>query len=78
MTKKKHFLDVISENRFIHILLSIILGIISGLGAMPLLWGDRKSCILLLIQGLAILLLLTLLQHFGKTTEQDKNNKQEN
>lgn len=60
------------------VLLVHILGIISGLGAMPLLWGDRKSCILLLIQGLAILLLLTLLQHFGKTTEQDKNNKQEN
>ena len=30
MTKKKHFLDVISENRFIHILLSIILGFLVG------------------------------------------------
>lgn len=62
------------------VLLVHILGIISGLGAMPLLWGDRKSCILLLIQGLTILLLLTLLQHFGKeapssgTTEEKEKN----
>ena len=52
------------------VLLVHILGIISGLGAMPLLWGDRKSCIILLIQGLTILLLLSLLQHFGKNTTQ--------
>ncbi|MBO4303085.1 MAG: undecaprenyl/decaprenyl-phosphate alpha-N-acetylglucosaminyl 1-phosphate transferase [Lentisphaeria bacterium] len=50
------------------VLLVHILGLISGLGAMPLLWGDRKSCLILLFQGLAILLLLTLLQHFGKTS----------
>ena len=30
MTKKKGFLDVVSENRFIHILLSIILGFLVG------------------------------------------------
>ena len=30
MKKKKHFLDVISENRFIHILLSILLGFLVG------------------------------------------------
>jgi simple sugar transport system permease protein len=30
MTEKKHFLDIISENRFIHILLSIILGFLVG------------------------------------------------
>ncbi len=30
MTKKKSFLDVISENRFIHILLSILLGFLVG------------------------------------------------
>ena len=30
MTKKKNFLDVISENRFIHILLSILLGFLVG------------------------------------------------
>ncbi len=29
-SKKKHFLDIISENRFIHILLSIILGFLVG------------------------------------------------
>ena len=30
MTKKKSFLDVVSENRFIHILLSILLGFLVG------------------------------------------------
>ena len=30
MTKKKDFLDFISENRFIHILLSILLGFVVG------------------------------------------------
>ena len=65
------------------VLLVHILGIISGLGAMPLLWGDKKSCILLLIQGLAILLLLSLMQHFGKETqsalpaEEKKDNDEE-
>ena len=29
-SKKKHFLDIVSENRFIHILLSIILGFLVG------------------------------------------------
>ena len=41
MTKKKHFLDVISENRFIHILLSIILGFLVG-------------AILLVVMGLSV------------------------
>ncbi|MBR2364446.1 MAG: undecaprenyl/decaprenyl-phosphate alpha-N-acetylglucosaminyl 1-phosphate transferase [Lentisphaeria bacterium] len=60
------------------VLLVHILGIISGLGAMPLLWGDKKSCIILLIQGLAILLLLTLLQHFGKLPAVEQKKEQEN
>ena len=30
MTKKKSFLDTVSENRFIHILLSILLGFLVG------------------------------------------------
>ena len=30
MTRKKHFLDIISENRFIHILFSILLGFLVG------------------------------------------------
>ena len=41
MTKKKNFLDVISENRFIHILLSIILGFLVG-------------AIFLLVMGLSV------------------------
>ena len=36
--------------------------IVAGLGAIPLLWGDARTCFLLLAQGLVILLLLTLLQ----------------
>ena len=30
MTKKRHILDIIAETRFIHILLSIILGFLIG------------------------------------------------
>ena len=39
-----------------------LLSIVAGLGAIPLLWGDARTCFLLLAQGLVILLLLTLLQ----------------
>jgi len=39
-----------------------LLSIVAGLGAIPLLWGDSRTCVLLLAQGLVILLLLTLLQ----------------
>ena len=39
-----------------------LLSVVAGLGAIPLLWGDGRTCVLLLAQGLVILLLLTLLQ----------------
>ena len=39
-----------------------LLCLISGLGALPLLWGDEKTTILLILQGLVIFLLITFLQ----------------
>ena len=51
-----------------------LLSIVAGLGAIPLLWGDARTCVLLLAQGLVILLLLTLLQF---QTIPKSNEKQE-
>lgn len=45
------------------VLLVHLLCLISGLGALPLLWGDERVCALLLVQGLTIFLLLTILQY---------------
>ena len=45
------------------VLLVHLLCLISGLGALPLLWGDERVCGLLLVQGLTIFLLLTILQY---------------
>lgn len=61
------------SHRFFHmgmtrkraVLLVHLLAIISGLGAMPLLWGDERACFILLAQGMAILLLMTILQYSG-------------
>ena len=39
-----------------------LLSIVAGLGAIPLLWGDARTCFVLLAQGVVILLILTLLQ----------------
>ena len=47
------------------VLLVHLLCLISGLGALPLLWGDERVCIILLVQGLTFLLLLTILQYSG-------------
>ncbi len=43
--------------RLIHLLC-----VVAGLGALPLLWGDFMTCCVLLLQGIVLLLLLTLLQ----------------
>ena len=48
------------------VLLVHLLCLIAGLGALPLLWGDQRVCFVLLAQGAAILLLLTILQYSGK------------
>ncbi len=42
-----------------------LLCVMSGLGALPLLWGDVRTCVVLLIQGCVLLLLLSLLQYAG-------------
>lgn len=39
-----------------------LLCLIAGLGALPLLWGDMKTTILLIIQGLVMFTLITFLQ----------------
>ena len=74
------------SHRFFHmgmtrkraVLLVHLLCLISGLGAMPLLWGDERSCFILLAQGITILLLLTILQYSGKTAPADNTNPQGN
>jgi len=52
-----------------------LLSIVAGLGAIPLLWGDARTCFLLLAQGVVILILLTLLQF---QTIPKSNDNQEN
>jgi len=39
-----------------------LLALISGLGALPLLWGEIRTCFLLIIQGLLLFTLITYLQ----------------
>ena len=48
-----------------------LLSVVAGLGAVPLLWGDVRTCCVLLVQGLVILLLLTLLQFQGTNKQPD-------
>ncbi|MBO4632031.1 MAG: undecaprenyl/decaprenyl-phosphate alpha-N-acetylglucosaminyl 1-phosphate transferase [Lentisphaeria bacterium] len=48
------------------VLLVHLLCLISGMGALPLLWGDERVCMVLLAQGAAIFLLLTILQYSGR------------
>lgn len=58
------------SHRFLHMGLSRpqavsmvhLLCLIAGLGALPLLWGENKTSILLIIQGLVIFTLITFLQ----------------
>ena len=69
------------SHRFLHmgmsrkraVLLVHLLCLTAGLGAMPLLWGDEKSCLILIAQGVTILLMLTLIQYSGSVA----NGKQE-
>ena len=49
-----------------------LLSIVAGLGAIPLLWGDARTCFVLLAQGAVILLILTLLQ-FQTIPKQNDN-----
>ena len=59
------------SHRFLHmgmtrkraVLLVHLLCLIAGFGALPLLWGDERICMILLVQGLTIFLLLTIIQY---------------
>jgi len=59
------------SHRFLHmgmsrkmaVLMVHLTVIVSGLGALPLLWGDEKTCGVLMVQGVAFLLLISLLQY---------------
>ena len=57
------------------VLLVHLLCLISGMGALPLLWGDERVCMVLLAQGAAIFLLLTILQHSGKIYMENQQNE---
>jgi UDP-GlcNAc:undecaprenyl-phosphate GlcNAc-1-phosphate transferase len=58
------------SHRFLHmgmtrkqaVLLVHLSALVSGLGVLPLLWGDEKTCFVLLIQGATFLLLISILQ----------------
>jgi len=49
-----------------------LLVLIGALGMLPLLWGDPRTCFVLLIQGFAILLLLSVMQYTGIHTAEDR------
>ena len=49
-----------------------LLVLIGALGVLPLLWGDPRTCFILLIQGGAILLLLSVMQYTGIHTAEDR------
>lgn len=62
------------SHRFLHmgmtrkraVLLVHLLALTSGLGALPLLWGDEETCMVLLLQGIVILTFLSILQYSGR------------
>lgn len=43
-----------------------LLALLCGLGALPLLWGDIRTCTVLIIQGAVVFLIMTVLQYAGK------------
>lgn len=53
------------------VLLVHLLCLISGLGALPLLWGDLRTCLVLTLLEMVIFLLLSLLQCYGKRTPEE-------
>ena len=70
------------SHRFLHmgmtrkraVLLVHLLCLISGFGALPLLWCDERVGMILLVQGITIFLLMTIVQSSGKN---DNNIKQQ-
>ncbi len=55
------------------VLLVHLLCLISGLGAMPLLWGDERVCMILLAQGFTIFLLMTIVQYSSSNNNSNQN-----
>lgn len=56
-----------------------LLVLISSLGALPLLWGEWRTCMVLLIQGIAILLLLSVMQYVGiRANSKNQNPPEQN
>ncbi len=59
------------SHRFLHmgmtrksaVLLVHLTALVSGLGVLPLLWGDERTCAVLLVQGVTFILLLSILQY---------------
>ena len=56
------------------VLLVHLLCLIAGLGALPLLWGDYRVCMILLVQGLTIFLLLTIIQYSSGSDKTEQTN----
>ena len=62
------------SHRFLHmgfsrgkaVLMVHLLCLTIGLGSLPILWGDGKTCIILLIQSVIFLTLLSLIQTGAK------------
>lgn len=59
------------SHRFLHmgmsrktaVLLVHLTALVSGLGVLPLLWGDERTCAVLLVQGVTFIVLLSILQY---------------
>ncbi len=71
------------SHRFLHMGMSrkravqlVHLLVLTGaLGALPILWGDIRTCLVLVIQGIVILLLLSLMQYAGIRALQEEKEK---
>lgn len=59
------------SHRFLHmgmtrktaVLLVHLTALVSGLGVLPLLWSDERTCAVLLVQGVVFIVLLSILQY---------------
>ncbi len=68
------------SHRFLHmgfsrgkaVLMVHLLCLTIGLGALPILWGDWKTCIILFIEGLVFLTVLSLIQTVSNEVKHEK------
>ena len=56
----------IGMSRKMAVLMVHLLCLIIGMGGLPLLWGDERTVIVVLVQSATILLLVSILQHAGR------------